>query len=91
MNPKKYTLKKQGHVYALMADGHPQVCPFIPPTPVQTKLGGVQMMPAVCSSQCPHFHTYRETMQNGPSVKITCGCEPVVYHINDIETDKTIN
>ncbi len=56
MPQKQYTLKEESKgIFALKANGHYQTCPFQHPTPVPKKLGGFDLVGAVCTSQCPHF------------------------------------
>lgn len=81
---KEYTLKEeQKGIFALKANGHYQTCPFQHPTPSPNKLtGGLQLIGAVCTSQCPHFVITNENM---PSVELYCGCSCNDIAVIDIE------
>jgi len=56
MKEKVYTLKEEKGVSMLLVNGSAQVCPFQQPVPVKSNLGGMQLLPAACTSQCPHFN-----------------------------------
>ena len=74
---KEYTLKEeQKGIFALKANGQYQTCPFQQPTPVPKKLGGFELVSAVCTSQCAHFRIYHQIdfkEGNGISVELCCG------------------
>lgn len=84
MKAKTYTIKEQNGVQVLMADGAVQMCPFQQATPVQDKFRGIQLVPAACTSQCPHFNLKKFSWvkegeeQNEWLLDLTCGSTPVI-------------
>lgn len=79
MKAKTYTIKEQNGVQVLMADGAVQMCPFQQATPRQDKFRGTQLVPAACTSQCPHFYIYENI--NCFTLELTCGSTPVIDRI----------
>lgn len=92
MKPKKYQIIIQQGVQVLMADGKPQICPFQQATPLQDKFRGIQLVPAACTAQCPHFNIIPEyelrNIKMPVTVELTCGPMPSTPRIIHDETEE---
>lgn len=91
MKSKKYTIKIQQGIEVLFANGAPQICPFQQATPTQDKFRGIALVPAACTSQCPHFNIVPEHAENKIAipdiVELTCGPAPSTPRILQKENE----
>ena len=85
----KYTLRKgQNKEDVLEINGIDSVCPFVGGIPMQSNMGGLQILRMPCTTQCPHATVTSE----GEFYIISCGSEKQKFAIekNDEKQKPTI-
>lgn len=85
----KLKIKKGDDGASIVTDekGMPMRCPWVPAIPMQSKLGGLQLLAQTCDTRCP----FLEVLPNAVAFHCVRSGAPVDGYARDLSTPLPLN